>query len=331
MNVIQQELHEKWAMYHGDCCDVIKGIPDNSIGYSIFSPPFSSLYVYSNYLEDMGNNKDDEEFYKQFSFLIPELFRVLKPGRNVSFHCMDIPAMKERDGYIGLKDFPGDLIRMFQQTGFIYHSRVTIWKDPLIEATRTKAIGLMHKQLCKDSALCRNGLPDYVITMRKPGENKEPIQHKEGLSEYYGSEEPKCPKKDPYLHNSNLHKNISMSKVDPVYSHHVWRSYASPVWEDIRQTYTLNREAARDKNDERHIAPLQLDTIARGIALWSNPNDIVLSPFAGIGSEGYQAIKMARKFIGIELKDSYYTQAIKNIIKAEDMMHESTLIDFISE
>lgn len=329
MKVIQQELHDNWAMYHGDCCEVIKGLPNNSIGYSIFSPPFSSLYVYSNYLEDMGNNKDDEEFYKQFSFLIPELFRVLKPGRNVSFHCMDIPAMKERDGYIGLKDFPGDLIRMFQKTGFIYHSRVTIWKDPLIEATRTKAIGLMHKQLCKDSALCRNGLPDYVITMRKPGVNKEPITHEEGLNEYYGQEEPQCQKKEPTLRDSKQHRNISMCKQDPVYSHHVWRAYASPVWSDIRQTYTLNREAARDKDDERHIAPLQLDTIARGIALWSNPNDIVLSPFAGIGSEGYQAIKMKRRFVGIELKDSYYEQAIKNINTASDMTHECTLMDFV--
>ena len=317
MKVINQEIHKKWALYHGDCCEVIKGLPDNSIGYSIFSPPFASLYVYSNYNEDMGNSKNDDEFYKQFSFLVPELFRVLKPGRNVSFHCMDIPAMKERDGYIGLKDFPGDLIRMFQSAGFIYHSRVTIWKDPLIEATRTKALGLMHKQLCKDSAICRNGLPDYVITMRKPGVNKEPIAHEKGLNEYYGQEEP------------NAAKNLS--KQDAVYSHHVWRAYASPVWEDIRQTYTLNAVTARDQKDERHICPLQLDTIARGLTLWSNPDDIVLSPFAGIASEGYQAVKMGRRFIGIELKDSYYAQAVKNLINAENMTHETTLMDFANE
>jgi DNA modification methylase len=316
MKVINQEIHKKWALYHGDCCEVIKGLPDNSIGYSIFSPPFSSLYVYSNYNEDMGNSKDDEEFYKQFSFLTPELYRVIAPGRNVSFHCMDLPTTKERDGYIGTRDFPGELIRKFQDAGFIYHSRVTIWKDPLIAATRTKAIGLMHKQIVKDSALCRNGYADYLITMRKPGENKEPITHKEGLTEYYGSG--KIPFKPGGL-------------KEPSYSHHVWRKYASPVWEDIRQTYTLNAVTARDDKDERHICPLQLDVIARGLVLWSNPNDIVLSPFAGIGSEGYQAVKMGRRFVGIELKDSYYAQAIKNLINAENMAHETTLMDFANE
>lgn len=328
MNVINQEMGKDWVFYHGDCCEVIKGIPDNSVGYCIFSPPFSSLYTYSNYTEDMGNSKDDTEFYEHFRFLVGELLRVMKPGRNISFHCMDIPAMKERDGYIGLKDFPGDLIRMFEGYGFIYHSRVTIWKDPLIEATRTKALGLMHKQLVKDSAICRQGLPDYLITMRKPGENTDLIGHKNGLTEYFGEEEPNAPKRSPILKDSQKHKTISMAKTDPVYSHHVWRSYASPVWTDIRQTYTLNEKAARDSEDERHICPLQLDTIARGIELWSKQGDIVLSPFAGIGSEGYQAIKMKRKFIGIELKDSYFVQGVKNLKKAEMIVYEPTLMDF---
>lgn len=325
MNILHQEIQKRYSIYHGDCCEVIKGIPDNSIDYSIFSPPFSSLYTYSNYLEDMGNSKNDDEFYTHFRFLVSELARVIKPGRNISIHCMDIPAMKERDGYIGLKDFPGDMIRLFEEYGFIYHSRVTIWKDPLIEATRTKAIGLMHKQLMKDSSMCRNGLPDYLITMRKPGNNPEPITHKDGLTQFYGKNEPNAPKRAATLKNSEIHKNISMSRLDPTYSHHTWRKYASPVWMDIDQSNTLNRQQARDKDDERHIAPLQLDVIARGVELWSNPEDIVLSPFMGIGSEGYQSVKMGRKYIGIELKDSYYAQAVKNIERAVYESQSSTL------
>ena len=190
MMVIDQAQGEKWALYHGDSVEVINGIPNNSIHYSIFSPPFASLYTYSNSERDMGNVKNNEEFYEQFKFLIQELYRVIMPGRLLSFHCMDIPAMKERNGFIGLYDFPGDLLRLFQDAGFIYHSRVAIWKDPLIEATRTKALGLMHKQLCKDSAMCRNGLPDYLITVRKPGENPEPIAHPDGLTRFIGEDEP---------------------------------------------------------------------------------------------------------------------------------------------
>ena len=257
MNVLNQEISEKYAMYHGDCCEVVKGIPDNSVGYIIFSPPFSSLYTYSNYNEDMGNSGNDDEFYQHFKFLIPELYRVLKVGRSLSLHCMDLPTSKERDGFIGLRDFPGELLRLFEDAGFIFHSRVTIWKDPLIAATRTKALGLLHKQIVKDSYICRQGIADYLITVRKRGENQEPIAHPHGLTEYYGENEPQIPK-----------SNIK-------YSHMVWRQYASPVWDDIRQTYTLNTQGAKDQNDEKHICPLQLDVIARGITLWSNKNDVV--------------------------------------------------------
>lgn len=291
MDVINQELGKNWTMYNGDSCEVLQGLPDNSIGYSCFSPPFSSLYTYSNSDRDMGNCKSDNDFYKHFKFIATELLRVIKPGRLVSIHCMLIPAMKERDGYIGLKDFRGDIIRLFQDTGFIFHGEVTIWKDPLLEAVRTKALGLMHKQLCKDSSRCRQGLPDYVVTMRKPGENKDLISHENGMITYAGSDDVK----------------------KGVYSHEVWRKYASPVWMDIRQTNTLNKNGAREEKDERHVCPLQLDTIERCLVLWSKPGDIVLSPFAGIGSEGYQAVKMDRKFIGIELKESYYKCAVKNL------------------
>lgn len=305
VNTIQEEVTERYAIYNGDCVEVSQGIPDNSIHYSIFSPPFSSLYTYSNSDRDMGNCKSDDEFLTHFKFLIKELYRITMPGRLVSFHCMDIPAMKGRDGYIGLKDFPSQLREMFQSEGFIYHSKVTIWKDPLVEATRTKALGLMHKQLVKDSSMCRQGLPDYLITMRKPGDNPEPVAHQDGLTEFFGLDEPE----------------------GNVYSHQVWRRYASPVWMDINQTNTLQRASARDDKDEKHICPLQLDVIARAVELWSNPSDVVFSPFAGIASEGYQALKMGRKFVGVELKESYYRQAAKNLEAVAEESKQPDLFD----
>lgn len=295
MDVINQKSGKNWTAYHGDSCEVLQGIPDNSIGYSIFSPPFSQLYTYSNSERDLGNCRTDKEFYTHFEFIANQLFRVIQQGRLVSIHCMQIPAMKERDGYIGLKDFRGDIIRLFQKVGFIFHGEVTIWKDPLVEATRTKALGLMHKQLCKDSSRCRQGLPDYIVTMRKPGDNENLISHENGMITYAGEDDVK----------------------KGVYSHEVWRKYASPVWMDIRQTNTLNKNGAREEKDERHVCPLQLNSIERCITLWSNPGDIVLSPFMGIGSEGYQAVKMGRKFIGIELKESYFNCSVKNITRIE--------------
>jgi DNA modification methylase len=253
VKVLDQAQGNNWIIYNGDSCEILKEIPSNSLHYSIFSPPFSSLYTYSNSDRDLGNSKKDDEFQVHFSFMVNELYRVIMPGRLLSFHCMDIPAMKERDGYIGLKDFPGELLRSFQAAGFIYHSRVVIWKDPLVEATRTKALGLMHKQIVKDSAICRNGLPDYLITVRKPGENPEPIAHPEGFTEFIGENEPNARKGDPVMKDSFKHRKISMCQSDPVYSHHVWRRYASPVWMDINQSNTLQRESAREEEDEKHI------------------------------------------------------------------------------
>jgi DNA modification methylase len=254
----------------------------------------------------MGNSKNYEDFFKHFDFLVKELYRIIASGRCLSFHCVDIPAMKERDGYIGLKDFPADLIDLFEKHGFIYHSKHIIWKDPLIEATRTKSLGLMHKQIQKDSSRCRAGLPDYLITMRKPGENMKPISHKDGITCYYGKDEPKI-------------QGIK-------YSHLVWQKYASPVWMDINQSNTLNKVNARDGKDEKHICPLQLDVIARCLELWSYKNDLIFSPFAGIGSEGYQSILMGRKFIGIELKESYYKCAVDNLKNADEKKNEGLLI-----
>jgi DNA modification methylase len=299
-----------WSMYMGDSCEVVKELKDNSIGYTIFSPPFAELYTYSDSIRDMGNSKNYDEFFVHFSFLISEIHRITMNGRLVSVHCIDIPAMKEKDGFIGIKNFSGDIITAFEKVGFIYHSRHTIWKDPLIEATRTKAIGLMHRQITKDSSMCRSGLPDYLLTFRKKGENAVPIDNENGLCdyEYFG-------KKDP---------DIPRNKIE--YSHNVWRSYASPVWMDIRQTHTLQKSEARSEKDVKHICPLQLDVIARGLVLWSKENDMVFSPFAGIGSEGYQAVKMGRKFIGIELKKEYYDCAVNNLSKVEIERKQAMLL-----
>lgn len=306
MNVLNQQFGRNFAIYNGDCVEVVKGIPDHSVGFSIFSPPFASLYTYSNSARDMGNCKTDEEFMENFSFLVEELARVMMPGRIVAFHCMNLPTSKERDGFIGIKDFRGELIRCFQKYGFIFHSETCIWKDPLIAATRTKALGLMHKQLCKDSSMSRCGIPDYLVAVRAPGENPQPISHPDGLTEFYGENEPT---------SGNL-------------SHERWRRYASPVWMDINPSNTLQKESAREHDDERHICPLQLDVIDRGLHLWSNPGDVVLSPFAGIGSEGYEALRLGRKFIGIELKKSYFDQAVKNLVNAENIAETGTLFDF---
>lgn len=345
MKVLDQRIGDRFAIYHGDSCEVLKGIPDNSIHYSIFSPPFASLYAYSNSERDLGNVKDSEEFFQHFAFMITELFRVLKPGRLLSMHCMLLPASKERDGYIGLKDFRGDLVRAFQgreaadlhaamtalrsrafaamangdndralrlgaaadvmqsdlaahpgESGFIFHSEVAIWKDPVTTMQRTKALGLLHKTIRKDSAMSRQGINDYVVTMRKPGANDEPIAH--------------------------------TAEEFPVA---MWQRYASPVWvttagvddegfgicaPDIDPGDTLQYRSARENDDERHICPLQLDVIRRCLRLWTSPNDVVLSPFGGIGSEGVVAVEEGRRAVLVELKKSYYEQAARNLAAA---------------
>jgi len=304
---------ENYTLYLGDCVEGTKKIADNSIHLSIFSPPFASLYTYSDSSRDMGNSKNYNEFWIHFGFLVKELQRVLIPGRLVSFHCMNLSRTINSDGFIGIRDFRGDLIRIFEKEGFIYHSEVCIWKDPLVQATRTKALTLAHKQISKDASRCSMGLPDYVVTMRKPGENPEPVAKGRGFERYIGEmDEPKDLKED----NPRTNK----------YSHKVWQRYASPVWFDINQTNTLNTKLARDKRDERHICPLQLDVIERIIELWSNPGDMIFSPFMGIGSEGYQSLLMERKFIGIELKKSYFNEAIRNIKYADEYSRSQTNI-----
>lgn len=276
-----KEIGKWYALYNGDSAEVLKMMPDESVHYIIYSPPFQSLYVYSNSDRDLGNCRTAAEFYEQFHFIGTELFRLLKPGRLMSFHCMNLPTSKERDGYIGIRDFRGELIKFFQDIGFIYHSEVVIWKDPVTAMQRTKALGLLHKQLKKDSCMSRQGIPDYLVTMRKPGDNPERVTH------------------------TNESFPVSM-----------WQRYASPVWMDINPNDTLQYKSARENKDERHICPLQLPVIQRGIELWTNPGDIVLTPFMGIGSEVYTAVKMGRHGVGVELKDSYYRQAVANVKNA---------------
>lgn len=289
-----------WELYLGDSCEVIKRIPDNSIHYMIFSPPFASLFTYSNSDRDMGNVRGQEEFFDHFKFLIGELHRVLMPGRVCSVHCMDLPATIGHDGFIGMKDFPGEIIRQFESAGWIYHSRVTIWKDPLIQAVRTKTLTLAHKQIIKDSTRCAQGMADYIVSFRKAGENPEPVKHPKGFTRYVGTMD--FPKGKT---NEDQRKNKQ--------SHEIWQRYASPVWFDINQTRVLSSEIARDEQDEKHVCPLQLDTIERCLELWTNPGDKILTPFAGIGSEVYCAVEADRYGIGIELKESYYQQAVKNL------------------
>ncbi len=312
VNTINQVITNEYAIYQGDCVEVTRGLPDNSIHYSIFSPPFSSLYTYSNSERDMGNSRNDDEFYKHFRYLINELYRVTMPGRLLSFHCMNLPTSKAHHGYIGIRDFRGELIRAFIDAGWIYHSEVCIWKDPVVAQQRTKALGLLHKQIVKDSCMSRQGIPDYLVTMRKPGVNPEPV--KGCFEEYHGeTEEPDRSKYTTDDDNRNW------------YSIEVWQRYASPVWMDIRPSNTLQFRSAREEKDERHICPLQLDVIARGVELWSNPGDIVFSPFAGIASEGYQAIKMGRRFVGVELKESYYKIGAKNLEMATQELIDEML------
>jgi hypothetical protein len=270
-----------WTLHLGDCVDVLRGMDSGSVDYSVFSPPFASLYTYSASDRDMGNCLDRETFMRHFAYLVAELFRVTKDGRLCSFHCMNLPSSKEYDGQIGLKDFRGWLIAAFERAGWIFHSEVCVWKDPVTAMQRTKAIGLLWKQLKKDSALSRQGIPDYVVTVRKPGVNREPVHH-----------------------------------TPDGYPVERWQKIASPVWTDINPSDTLQRESAREEKDERHIAPLQLEVIRRCVELWSNPGDLVLSPFAGIGSEGYVSLQEGRRFVGIELKRSYYDQARRNLAAA---------------
>ncbi|MEB3276867.1 MAG: site-specific DNA-methyltransferase [Cyanobacteriota bacterium] len=281
-----------WAIYLADCIEIMSGLPEGIIDCAVFSPPFSDLFVYSDSERDMGNCGSHDEFMEHYAYFTQALLRVMKPGRVACVHCSDLPARKSKDGFIGLHDFGGDLIRAHQDAGWVYHARCTIWKDPVIEMQRTKALGLLYKQLKKDSSRSRVGMPDYMLFFRKDQENPDPITH--------------APEDLP----------VSM-----------WQELASPVWMTVNQTKVLNGRQAKGQQDEKHICPLQLDVIERCLTLYSNPGDLVLDPFNGIGSTGYQAIKMGRRYIGVELKPEYAKQAAKFLQGAEQQ--SGSLLDLL--
>lgn len=301
MKVLDQYTTDKYAIYNGDTTEIITMIPDASIGLSVFSPPFSSLYTYSNSDRDLGNSRNDKEFFTHFEFIVKELYRIMMDGRIVAIHCMNLPTSKERDGYIGLKDFRGDLIRLFQSVGFIYHAETCIWKNPVTAMQRTKALGLLHKQIKKDSCLSRMGIPDYVVFMRKPGDNPERVTHT----------------------NESFSVDLWQDYASPI-----WDELNSPVWWDINQSNTLNRMFS-DEESERHICPLQLDVIERCLKLYSNEGDTVFTPFMGVGSEVYQSVLLDRKAIGIELKREYFQQAKKNLMSLDNDKNQMTIDDYL--
>lgn len=282
MNVLNEAHGTNWAAYHADCVAFARDLPDNSVDFSIYSPPFSNLFVYSDSEADMGNSVNDDEFMVHYGFLLRELYRATQPGRLSAVHCSDLPLTKWKDGVIGIKDLTGQIIKAHQDAGWVLHSRVTVWKSPVVEMTRTKALGLLYKQLQKDSGRSRQGMPDYVLVFRKDGDNPKPIEH------------------NP--------QNFPLDQ---------WQEWASPVWMDIDQTDVLNVRQARAERDERHLCPLQLGLIERALILWSNAGDVVFSPFLGIGSEGVVSLKLGRKFVGTELKDTYFAQAVGYLRDAE--------------
>lgn len=299
--VIDQASGPDWHLYCGDSCEIVRGLPTDSLHYTIYSPPFISLYTFSDDPRDVSNNNSDDVFYEHYRFLLAEIYRATMPGRLTSVHVMNLPTSKLRDGFIGIKDFRGDVIRAHEDAGFIFHSEVVIWKDPVSAMQRTKSIGLLHKQIVKDSAMSRMAIPDYVVTFRKPGDNPEPCAGP--FTEYHG-EPGDLPASDPGHEAAHIASSYSVK---------VWQRYASPVWMDIHQQDVLTHRTARDEADERHISPLQLGVIRRCVDLWTNPGDVVFSPFAGIGSELYVAVEMGRRGLGCELKRSYFDQAVRNL------------------
>lgn len=312
VKVIAQEATDNFALYNSDCIEMMKGLPVDSVHYAIWSPPFASLYTFSDDPRDVSNNSDDRVFWAHYGYVLEAVYRVLKPGRMVSIHCMDLPTSITRDGFIGMRDFPGENIRLCQEIGFIYHSRVYIRKDPVSAMQRTKALGLLHKQMVKDSAMSRMAIGDSIITLRKPGSNDEPVAGV--LDTYYGDDQT-----DDELW-MEAHRSFHAEGNRSIADHKsilTWQKYAEPIWTDIVQGDVLSHRMAREEHDERHISPLQLTPVRRCVQLWTNPGDIVLSPFAGIGTAGYVAIEMGRRFVGAELKISYYRQAVANLRTAE--------------
>lgn len=313
VDAVDQVVNERYAVYQGDCCELIRGLPDAGVDFGIHSPPFEGLYKFSNYDRDISNN-EGAAFWEHYGFLIAELFRVTKPGRLHSVHCMQLPTSKNRDGFIGMRDFRGEIVSAYRAAGWIFHSEVCIWKDPVVAQRRTKSIRLLHKQIVKDSALSGMGLADYIVTFRKPGENAKPIS---GMFDRFSGEGLDISQDGYERYCRGLKIGQKPWPLDMWRSVLVWQRYASPVWTDIRQTRTLQYRGGRDHKDEQHISPLQLDVIERCVELWSAPGETVLTPFLGIGSEVYSAVDMGRKGVGFELKPSYFRQAVRNLAELD--------------
>jgi hypothetical protein len=312
VKVIDQCEGVGWALWNADCVEWMRGLPGASAHYAIWSPPFASLYTFSDDPRDVSNNSDDRVFWEHYRYVVEGVYRVLRPGRLISIHCMDLPTSITRDGFVGLRDFPGENIRLCQDVGFIYHSRVFIRKDPVSAMQRTKALGLLHKQVVRDSALSRMAIGDSIVTLRKPGDNDEPVTGI--LEEYHGDDQTDVELSAEAARTVRSTRTLAQHK-----SILIWQRYAEPVWNDVHQGETLSFRVARAEHDERHISPLQLTPVRRCVQLWTNPGDVVLSPFAGIGTAGYVAIGMGRRFVGAELKPSYYRQAVSNLRSAEGL------------
>ena len=311
INAVKQVITNDYAIYEGDSCELIRAIPGDSVHFGIHSPPFEGLYKFSSFDRDISNNEGGA-FWEHYAFLIQELLRVTKPGRIHSVHCMQLPTSKRRNGFIGMRDFRGEIIRAYEDAGWIFHSEVCIWKDPVVAQQRTKSIRLLHKQITKDSCISGQGLADYIVSFRKPGDNPEPV---EGMFDMWVGDDSLDISREAYDRHAveTIADGRTPWSFEQWRSVFVWQRYASPVWSDIRQTRTLQYRSARDEQDEQHISPLQLDVIERCIDLWSLPGETVLTPFLGIGSEVYSAVEMGRKGVGFELKPSYFRQAVKNI------------------
>lgn len=322
VNVMDQDSGSDWSLYNSDCVEMMRGLPENSVHFSMFSPPFASLYTFSDDPRDVSNNRDDAIFWQHYKYVLQGVYRALKPGRMVSIHCMDLPTNITRDGFIAIRDFSGENIRLCQSIGFHYHSKVTIRKDPVSAMQRTKALGLLHKQIVKDSAMSRMAIADYIITMRKPGINDEPVA---GIFKTYHGDD----MTDKEMENAAWasFRSEGGRSFEDHKSINIWQRYAEPVWMDIAQSDVLTHRVAREEHDERHISPLQLTPIRRCVDLWTNPGDAIMSPFTGIGSVGYIAIEMGRRFLGAELKASYYRQAVSNLREAENKRYSGTLFD----
>lgn len=313
MAVINQEVTDLYAIYHGDSCEVLPALPSESVHLSLYSPPFCGLYNYSSSERDLSNCRSYDEFFVHYEFIVRELFRLAPPGRVTAVHCMDVPGDGANVGGDTI-DFPGDIIRLHKRIGWKMACRYHVWKEPLGVRNRTMAKGLAHRQVVDDSTLCDNAAADQLIMFRKPGNNQTPVAHPVGLTRYAGERE--------VPHELLRYRGWKGPQTQNRYSHWVWRQYASAFWDDVRIDRVLPYRESREPEDEKHMHPLQLDVIERACVLWTNPGETVLTPFMGVGSEVYGALINGRKGIGVELKKSYYNQAVKNVAMALEYQDE---------